>query len=307
MEKLDIKEYEKRHNSKFSDRKISVIYRIDRWIYFETKYGLCRKKESDIGKSCYGISSAIDKTEFLKNRLLDLYNNVFDYSLVKYENAKSKITLICKKHGEFEANTGSAMFGSAWCRKCADENSGEKRKFTLIQFVEKANLKHNYKYDYSKSKYVRDKSKDEIIIICPIHGEFKQRSGSHLQGRGCYKCGRDKIQKTNSTNSPGWRLSSWIESSQKSKNFDSFKLYVLKCWNDTEEFYKIGRTFVSIKKRFKSKSEMPYNYKIIEVYENTAENIFKLESKFKKINKNYKYIPRLKFNGIQECFTKVKI
>ena len=37
-------------------------------------------------------------------------------------------------------------------------------------------------------------SKTPIIIICPKHGEFVQIPNSHLQGRGCPKCGIDWTQ-----------------------------------------------------------------------------------------------------------------
>jgi len=45
---------------------------------------------------------------------------------------------------------------------------------------------HGDKYDYSKSDYVNNRTK--LIIICPIHGEFKQMADHHLRGCGCPKC-----------------------------------------------------------------------------------------------------------------------
>lgn len=303
--KNSIQTYERRHNDRFSEKLIKVTKIVDRWIYFETKYGLCRKKDSDIGKSCYRITSAINKTEFLRNRLFDLYGETFDLSLVEYKNTKSRITLICKKHGKFNVNTGSAMFGSADCLKCSIEKSALKRKFTEEQFIKKANKIHSNFYDYSKVIYEGDGSNNSIIIKCPAHGDFKQKSGSHLQGRGCQKCARNRIKLKNSENPHGWTLTSWMESSKVSRNFDSFKVYIIKCWNDEEEFYKIGRTFKKITSRFKSKSEMPYEYEIIKIYIDSAENIFNLESKLKKMNKTNKYLPKLEFCGMQECFNKI--
>ena len=32
-----------------------------------------------------------------------------------------------------------------------------------------------------------------------------------------------------------------------------------------------------------------------------------LENKLKMMNKNYKYIPKLPFKGMQECFTKIEL
>jgi len=39
---------------------------------------------------------------------------------------------------------------------------------------------HGNKYDYSKSKYTG--AHNDIVIICPEHGEFQQKAYSHLNG-----------------------------------------------------------------------------------------------------------------------------
>lgn len=63
------------------------------------------------------------------------------------------------------------------------------RRHTKEEFVEIANQKHKYKYDYSLVDYINNKT--PVSIICPIHGTFVQRPDSHLQGKGCYYCGLD--------------------------------------------------------------------------------------------------------------------
>lgn len=45
-------------------------------------------------------------------------------------------------------------------------------------------------YDYSKTEFIDSKTK--IIIICPIHGEFKQNPPDHLNGSGCVKCAKSQ-------------------------------------------------------------------------------------------------------------------
>ena len=57
-------------------------------------------------------------------------------------------------------------------------------------FINKANIKHNFKYDYSKVDYKN--SLTNVIIICPIHGEFLQTPQNHLRGRGCSLCANMK-------------------------------------------------------------------------------------------------------------------
>lgn len=54
-------------------------------------------------------------------------------------------------------------------------------------FIEKAKNKHNNKYDYSRVDYLG--SQKDVIIICPIHGEFKQKPSCHLRGDNCPLCG----------------------------------------------------------------------------------------------------------------------
>jgi hypothetical protein len=54
---------------------------------------------------------------------------------------------------------------------------------------------HGDKYDYSKVEYVNTKTK--VIIICPIHGEFKQIPKSHKKGRGCQRCANMRSRKGN--------------------------------------------------------------------------------------------------------------
>lgn len=58
------------------------------------------------------------------------------------------------------------------------------------RFIEKAKEKYKGKYDYSKVEYTNAHTK--ICIICPIHGEFWITPNSHLNGRGCPECGRNK-------------------------------------------------------------------------------------------------------------------
>ncbi len=63
------------------------------------------------------------------------------------------------------------------------------------RFFKKAREIHNDKYDYSNSVYVG--ALKYIMIVCPIHGEFKQQAASHLSGFGCKKCANVQRKETN--------------------------------------------------------------------------------------------------------------
>ena len=60
------------------------------------------------------------------------------------------------------------------------------QKLTKEQFIEKSNIKHNHKYDYSKVKYINNSTK--VCIVCPEHGEFWQTPDAHMRGQGCPVC-----------------------------------------------------------------------------------------------------------------------
>ena len=60
-------------------------------------------------------------------------------------------------------------------------------KLSIEEFIARATLRHNGKFDYSKVVYTG--SKNRIEIICPIHGSFYQSAECHLKGRGCRHCG----------------------------------------------------------------------------------------------------------------------
>lgn len=67
---------------------------------------------------------------------------------------------------------------------------------TTDLFIEKAIVKHGNKYDYSKVEYKG--AYIDVIITCPIHGEFKQKPYMHLFGQGCRSCGYDRVKVKNS-------------------------------------------------------------------------------------------------------------
>ena len=100
--------------------------------------------------------------------------------MVNYINAREKITIICKKHGEFKIKLHDLLNGHG-CKKCAFEKISKTK--TTEQFIYEAKRVHGNKYDYSKVEYVNNKTK--VCIICPEHGEFWQEPSTHVS----FKCG----------------------------------------------------------------------------------------------------------------------
>lgn len=62
-------------------------------------------------------------------------------------------------------------------------------KKTITEFISSSIEIHGNEYDYSKSIYINNHIKLEIV--CRIHGSFWQIPNSHISGkRGCPKCGK---------------------------------------------------------------------------------------------------------------------
>jgi hypothetical protein len=136
---------------------------------------------------------AITKDAFIKKANLK-YNNKFDYSKVEYVDSLTPVCIICPEHGEFWTSPQSHLNKKTkyGCPVCGAEISKSKIKACSNEkFIEKARKVHGDKYDYSKVHYVDSQTK--VCIICPIHGEFWQKPSNHLTGRGCAKCGKQKM------------------------------------------------------------------------------------------------------------------
>jgi len=127
---------------------------------------------------CAGTAKSNTK-EFIEKAKL-IHEDLYDYSKVNYKNNITKTIIICKEHGEFQ-QTPKLHLKGAGCSKCAGT-----AKSNTKEFIEKAKSIHGDKYDYSKVDYKNTKT--EVIIICKIHGNFKQTPSSHLNGNGCCKC-----------------------------------------------------------------------------------------------------------------------
>ena len=109
-----------------------------------------------------------------------VHGNKYKYSKVKYVNCKTKVNIICKKHGIFLQSPSDHLSGRG-CSECAGHI-----KLTLEDFIIKANKIHSNKYSYSKVEYANCDTK--IIIICPNHKNFLQTPYKHLSGQGCPIC-----------------------------------------------------------------------------------------------------------------------
>ena len=125
--------------------------------------------------------SQLNKTNLFITKARKIHGERYDYSAVSYINAKTKIEIICREHGEFK-QTPSNHLSKFNCQKCSNNF-----KYDTISFIEKAKKIHGDKYDYSKVFYVN--ANEHVTIKCKQHGEFKQIPDFHINRKcGCPKC-----------------------------------------------------------------------------------------------------------------------
>lgn len=252
------------------------------------------------GRGCLKCKGMNKSTDDIISEFNTIHNKKYSYELVEYNGSNTKVTIKCQQHGYFKQTPSSHLSGNG-CPKCAIYLCSQKRTLSKNDFIKKIKIIHNNKYDYSFINNYKNLN-SYLNIKCGFHGFFTQKAGKHLMGQGCPKCARIRIQKSSKENPTGWSATNWGYKAKDSVHFDSFKVYIIRCWNDEEEFYKIGRTYVNLYKRFSGK-RMPYNYEVVHkiIFDNSRD-CFNKETELKRIHKKYKYLPKIKFGGMYECF-----
>jgi len=110
-----------------------------------------------------------------------IHNEIYDYSKVNYVKNNIPVEIICKNHTSFYQQPSVHLNGGG-CPICADES----KKILLSDFILRSVKIHKNFYDYSKSIYINNYTKTEIV--CPIHESFFQIPNFHLLGQGCPSC-----------------------------------------------------------------------------------------------------------------------
>lgn len=117
---------------------------------------------------------------FIKKSIEKWGSDRYDYSLVEYINCNTKVKIVYKKTGEVFDQTPHNHLSYA------PEKIKLSTKKTNEQFIRESNIIHDCKYSYDKVEYC--KNNINVIITCPIHGDFNQKPVLHIQGYGCPYC-----------------------------------------------------------------------------------------------------------------------
>lgn len=133
------------------------------------------------------MSKKLTKEEYLQ-RCRKIHNTQWDYSKLIYNGIDDKVQIGCPEHGWFWQNAYSHSKGMG-CKKCADSENSKRILLKKENYIEKANLKHDNFFSYDNLDYKG--MRENIIVNCPIHGDFEIIASNHLR-RGCVKCNIEK-------------------------------------------------------------------------------------------------------------------
>ena len=219
-------------------------------------------------------SKQTSSKEVFIEKAISKYGVLYNYDKVHYVKSSEKVEIVCVNHGSFWKTPNKHLLGQG-CPKC-----GKAHRRTQEDFVQDSISTHGTVYDYSKSIYKNVDS--PLIIICPIHGEFKQTPYAHInKGCGCPSCSKYGF-----------------------KYHNKAILYYLKISYKENIFYKIGITNKSVEERF---SLIDLNkIEVLKTKEfSTGYEAFSIEQRIIKAHKMYRYTgePILSSNGNTELFT----
>lgn len=129
----------------------------------------------------------------VKEQFKKVHGDEYDYSLFsEYKNNRTKIPVICKKHGVFYVTPNNHLRGRG-CPLCKGSKVSEKQRLSLDEVIKRIKDVHGDKYQISDDFEYKN-NQDKIKLICPIHGEFRQNPFNLWRGVGCPKCNKSKLE-----------------------------------------------------------------------------------------------------------------
>lgn len=217
-------------------------------------------------------------------RAIAVHGDRYDYSKVEYTTNKAKVDVVCHLHGVFTITPNSHLCGIG-CRPCGYAENA----VGTDEFVRRATARHGNKYVYDNVVYQRIDKK--VDIVCPVHGIFKQTPQAHLNGTGCPHCAKMNRQ-------GGFSEEYFLVNPQR--KYVKGLLYVVRLYDETEDFVKVGITTQTVHKRF-SGNRSVYACDVIHEETMTIYDAFCTEQRLLTHFAPLRYIPRFRFAGWTEC------
>lgn len=125
--------------------------------------------------------------EEFKNDVQKVHGDKYILDEVVYIDNKTKVKLICPKHGEFWMTPNCLLSGQN-CPQCAMKELSKRMTHKKEEVVKRLKQVHGDKYIFDNIEYVNMLTK--VTVVCPQHGEFKMTPAHLLEGHGCPECAK---------------------------------------------------------------------------------------------------------------------
>lgn len=218
-----------------------------------------------------------------------IHGDRYDYSGVNYLSAKNHVSIICKKHGAFSVTPCNHLVGRN-CPMCGIDSRSKKFLKPTEKVIIEAKLIWGDRFDYSEIKYIGSHKKCKIKCnICNV--VFYQSMDQHINGKfnGCPNCHSNR----------GWSRSQWIDFCDK-KKLCTPTVYIVRLFNNTENFIKIGITSRTTQERM---LKIPYEYEILKELKGSALFVYDKEVELHQLYSKFKYNSIKDFYGNRECYS----
>jgi hypothetical protein len=205
-----------------------------------------------------------------------------------FVNLEERVSCYCIKHDFYFKMKCRSIISGSKCPTCRNTTLDTEDVVGRINNV-------NKNIEVLSGKYINAKNK--LDFKCLVCGHiWSALAHSTIYGCGCPECAK--------LNSEGYYC---ITRAKKMKDEWIKKecvVYLIRLYDENENFYKVGITKNKINKRFDSKISMPYNYEIIKIIKTNLYDAVHIEAEIKGSSENNKYIPNKYFHGRTECFSK---
>lgn len=215
-----------------------------------------------------------------------VHGNRYDYSLVNYVNFRTKITIVCHKHGPFEMAPHLHTSNGNNCPGCNTET----RTTSISTFIERCASKFDISnLDFNESVYKG--LKHPITVKCKSHGEFTKTNAWELtSSKGCPLCAKRQNGQYK-----------WLGLEDPQLNI-VVTMYVVKMTHKESgrSFHKIGVTKNSVLQRFRGYSA--YEKEILHLSCWSLNDALMVEREFSERLTQTTFKFPGKFNGKTECY-----
>jgi hypothetical protein len=90
-------------------------------VLIKDKYGVCEVLPGHVLRQIPCIETAVNKSQYFINKAKEIHQDTYDYTNTIFKNGLTKLSIICKKHGEFKQDPFTHLKGMG-CIKCGREN-----------------------------------------------------------------------------------------------------------------------------------------------------------------------------------------